>query len=483
VKIALVAQHADPAFMPLALLYLKAVLVEREGFDPNAVSVLEFTGDANPESIAERVISTEPDVVGFSCYVWNVRALTAAAAIVKRRRPHTRIVLGGPEVGPIATSVLEAHPAVDVIVCSEGELPFAALVQRWREHGGVADVGDIKGIAARSAGGIVETGAAPILQDLNQLPSPHLCLSESFEDRVVCIETQRGCVFRCNFCFYNKDLSIRNRRFDLERVKEEILFWLERDVAEIYLMDPIFNLYADRAKEICRFIAEHNRRGVPFHAEIWAEFVDDELARLMRDANFEFLEVGLQSTDEGALATVERRLKLQKFKDGIGWLKKYGLKWELQLIFGLPGETRDSFRRSLNFANVVDAPELAVYPLMVLPGTELWRKAADMNLEFEPQPPYFVRSHFSMSADDVAYGVRVVDALQEIGDSRTVRMLGREPGLSYPEVIDAWLTWVADHPDVETTAYRIKQFVVDFCSRRGIDSGFYRGFASWELAG
>ena len=108
-----------------------------------------------------------------------------------------------------------------------------------------------------------------ILLDLNQLASPHTVRLATTEKRVVCIETQRGCVFRCSFCFYNKDLSIRNRRFDLERVKREIRFWLERDVQELYLMDPVFNLNAERAKEICRFIAAHNHQRIPVHTEVW----------------------------------------------------------------------------------------------------------------------------------------------------------------------------------------------------------------------
>lgn len=80
---------------------------------------------------------------------------------------------------------------------------------------------------------------------------PHAPAYATSEKKIVCVETQRGCVFRCNFCFYNKDLSIRNRRFDIERVKREILFWLDRDVIELYLMDPVFNLNAERAKDIC----------------------------------------------------------------------------------------------------------------------------------------------------------------------------------------------------------------------------------------
>jgi radical SAM superfamily enzyme YgiQ (UPF0313 family) len=376
--------------------------------------------------------------------------------------------------------VLRAHPAADVIVRSEGERPFAALLARWLDGRAIDDVA---GIAFRRGATIHETADGPILQDLNQLPSPHLTSGDDFSGRVICLETQRGCVFRCNFCFYNKDLSIRNRRFDLDRIERELARWLAADVDEIYLMDPIFNLHAARAKDICRFIAAHNPRRIGIHAEVWAEFIDAELAALMRDANVTFLEVGLQSTDETALVTAERRLRLQKFLDGVAHITRAGIPWELQLIFGLPGETRASFRRSLNFAMSLDPPQLAVYPLMVLPGTELWRKADGLQLQFDPEPPYHVRSHYSMSADDVRYGWRVVRALQDLGDSRALRLLARERGLSYADVIDAWLAWEDEHPGAESTGYRVKHFLLEFCDRRQIKADCYRGIASWEFAG
>ena len=346
--ICLATQHADAAFTPLALLYLKAYLVERLGPGAGEVVILEFPADTASNAIAEAILASAPDVVGLSCYVWNVRTLAAACREIKARRPETRLVLGGPEVGPVAAAVLRTCASADVVVRGEGERPFAELIARWTSGGRIDEVA---GITFRCGSAIRDTPDAPILADLNELPSPHLTLTEGFDRRVICLETQRGCVFRCNFCFYNKDLSIRNRRFELGRVEQELRHWLGRDVDEIYLMDPIFNLNAARAKAICRFIAAHNPRRIAIHAEVWAEFIDAELAQLMRAANFQFVEVGLQSTDDTALATVERRLRLQQFVDGVAHLQRSGVPWELQLIFGLPGDTRESFRKSLNFAS------------------------------------------------------------------------------------------------------------------------------------
>jgi radical SAM superfamily enzyme YgiQ (UPF0313 family) len=470
VRICLATAHCKPAFIPLALLYLKAGLVEQQGIADEDVIILEFGPEAGSGQIADAVLAVGAGVIAFSCYVWNIRTLMRASVAIKARHPSCTIVLGGPEVGPVASSTLELHPAVDVVVKSEGEGPFRAIVER-RAAG--ADLADVPGICFRRDGAIVDTGEAPILRDLNELASPHTERFATTERRVVCIETQRGCVFRCNFCFYNKDLSIRNRRFDVERVKRELLFWLARDVTELYLMDPVFNLNAERAKDICRFIAAHNDRAIPVHTEVWAEFIDDEMAALMRDAHFRYIEVGLQTTDDNVLATVERRLRVQKFIDGIRSLKKYDLPFELQLIYGLPGETRETFRTSLNFAASLDPSALSVFPLMVLPGTELWRKAAALDLAYDDEPPYYVRSHFSMSEADIGYGWEVNKALDWLEPFHTIRFLRRERGIGYADVVD---DWIASRPE------SLLAFVEHFCARKEIPLEFYRASAAMEGA-
>jgi len=478
VTICLATQHRAPAFIPLALLYLKACLVERDSRALDEVRILEFGPDTAVDEMVREVLATEPGVVGLSCYVWNIKNLLEAARQVKENRPDVKIVLGGPEVGPVAVDVLRRHPEVDVIVKSEGEIPLPEVLHAWSAR---HSLDQVKGICFRDGDALVETDDAPVVNDLDQIPSPHVRRYADYQGRVICLETQRGCVFRCSFCFYNKDFSLRNRRFDLDRVKEEILFWLDQDVQELYLMDPVFNLNAERARDICRFVARHNHRAVPLHAEIWAEFVDDEMARLMRAANFQFLEVGLQTTDTTALATAERRLKLQRFVDGVAHLKRHKLKFELQLIYGLPGETRSSFRQSLNFAMSLDPHELAVFPLMVLPGTELWRKADALKVAFDPDPPYFAQSHLSMSADDFAYGRRVTAACARLQRSRTARLLGRERGLTFADLVDEWVAW-EDEGAEAFDGDSMKRFVAHVCERRAIAPQFYHHFAALEFA-
>lgn len=476
-KVTLATIHAFPQALPLALMYLQATLVERHGHPLDHCSIVELDPQASPDALARQLALDAPDVVGFSCYIWNGRTLLAVARELKRLRPQTRIVLGGPEVGPIAESVLTTEPVVDVIVRGEGELAFAQVIDAWT-HGRSLDA--VEGICFRSGNQITTTPDATILRDLNELPSPHQERFAGFEGRVAAVETQRGCVFRCHFCFYNKDLSIRNRRFNLDRVQRELLFWLNRDVHSIFLMDPVFNLNAVRAKEICRFIAAHNHRGIRIHSEIWAEFMDDELAALMKAANFSRLEVGLQTTDDVTLQAVERRLRLPQFLDGIAALKRHGLYYELQLIYGLPHETAASFRRSLDFAASLEPPELSVFMLLVLPGTELWKEARALGVEFDPDPPYRVRAHPSMDAATVEEGERIVEAVNFFRTSRTIRILRREPGISLSAIVDAWNQWRAGVPTKRFSKDAMRAFMREFCTRHGVASSFYETMIDLE---
>lgn len=476
-KVCLATVHAYRNALPLALMYIQANLVDGHGHPFDDVEVLELPRDESPAQLGALLAERHADVVGLSCYIWNGRDLIAAARELKRLQPGVKIVMGGPEVGTIAHDVITAEPSIDVIVRSEGEVPFAEIIDAWKAG---LELDDVAGICFRRGDEIVETADAVILRDLNLLPSPHQDKYVTFKGRVAQIETQRGCVFRCNFCFYNKDLSIRNRRFELDRVKRELLYWLNRDVHSIYLMDPVFNLNAVRAKEICRFIAEHNHQKIKVHSEIWAEFMDDELAQVMKAANVYWLEVGLQTTDDTSLAAIERRLRMEPFLEGINSLKRNNLYFELQLIYGLPFETPTTFRRSLDFAARLEPAELSVFMLLILPGTELWKKAKAMGIEFDPDPPYRIRSHPSMDAATIEEGERIVEAIDIMVGSVAFRNLQKEPGISMSAIVDGWNMWRAERGLTELTGAHMRTFVADFCQRHGIESKFYEAMVARE---
>src|SRR6516162_2650567 len=159
-KITLATIHCKSRFTPLALLYLKAYLVEASAYRFDDVTIREFPDDAWAEDVASEILAGQPELIGLSCYVWNVKTLMAVSQRIKEVKPEIKIVLGGPEVGPLATEVLRTHPCVDMVVKSEGEIPFSEIVEAFRNGG---DYNDVRGIAFRRAGKIHETENAPIL--------------------------------------------------------------------------------------------------------------------------------------------------------------------------------------------------------------------------------------------------------------------------------------------------------------------------------
>lgn len=476
-RLLLATRHANTLYTPLALLYLKASLVSQGVADADDVTIAEFGRDAEAREIADALIAHAPDVVGLSCYVWNIGVLLEAVRMVRAARPATRIVLGGPEVGPVADAVLARNPPVDVIVRSEGEVPICDLVRCWRDGG---ELSAVAGVSWREGDRIRHNPDAPIVRDLDRVASPHLARYIDHTGRAICLETQRGCVFTCSFCFYNKDYSIRNRRFSLDRVKEELHFWLAQDVHEIYLMDPVFNLNAARAKEICRFVVAHNHRRIPFHTEVWAEFIDDEMASLFAEANFRFIEVGLQTSNHAVLELVERRFKRQEFISGLGHLKAHGLPYELQLIAGLPGETLDTLRASLDFAASFAPPDLSVFTLMILPGTELSRQAERLGIEFDPEPPYHIRSHPTMPAADMVRAREIADSAATLWRFHTMRLLARAIGGSYAELVEDWLAWQDGTSTLDECRTLLPAFVERWCARRPVDRRFFTASAAME---
>lgn len=492
VRLCLVTRNADARYTPLALMCLKAAVVDWAGLSGRDVPLLVFPPSETPEAMAAAVLSDAPDVLALSCYVWNLDALMAVAAVVRAARPQVRIVIGGPEVGPIPETTLAAYPAVDVVVRDEGERPLSDLIIAWRDG---RDIGQVAGITYRRDGAVVANPDGPIA-DVNTLPPSRVVPDVPLSRRIACVETQRGCVFRCSFCFYNKGLSIRNRRFSLERVEADLRYWLAQDIDELYFMDPVFNLNAERAKAICRLLATLNLRRLPLSAEVWAEFVDDEMADLMAQAGFRALEVGLQSTQRETLDAVDRRLRVGPFIAGVRALQARKIRCEVQLILGLPHDTLATFREAIDFAAALAPDHLAAFRLLVLPGTELYHDAERLGIVFDPRPPHEVQSTSTMSRDDITRGWEIALAVRALWRSRAVRWLSREPGVTFGAITDAWATWTiarpddalaalprtqpADAPMAASTAAALPAFIGAFCDARGIDPTFFVAAARRE---
>ncbi len=405
-KVALLALNA-PGYQSLALGYLRAYAqADRRLAGRVAFQTLDLSSDDDAWWIAYRIIGLAPDVLGVSVYCWSARAVYDVCRIVKRALPDVRIVLGGPEVGPVAADVLEAHPEIDAIVRGEGEEAFADVLDLARRD---KPFSRADGVTGRDAAGHPQ--AAPdraLIADLDSIPSPYLTGVIEPTEGTAYIETYRGCPHRCAYCFEGKGYG-RIRSFSRERVEAEIAHLVgEAGLKSFSFIDSVFNLTSERLAWLAEALAPHAARGVRLHTvEVDIERVDDEAAALLARAGVESVETGPQSIGAEALATCHRAFDRERFSMGIGALKRHGVSVECDLIAGLPGDSADGFLEGVAFCLALDPGKIQSSTLHVLPGTELYERASELGLSFDPEPP-----HEIIATTDIGFAdLRRVEAL------------------------------------------------------------------------
>ncbi|MDX9973374.1 MAG: radical SAM protein [FCB group bacterium] len=488
-NVALATLNANTGHMPLALLYLRSMLaadaelselVNVAVYDLPPVSFLSNDSEAREakaldyERIADRLLERRPRILGLSCFVWNMRHLAQVARVAKRRDPSLLVVCGGPEVTANAREVLETLPQIDIVVSGEGEVTFRELVRRYALSEGPATPRGIRGLAWRDGTGIVEeTGREPI-EELDSIPSPFDGLTGDEGYNEVALETMRGCPFKCGYCFYPKGAS-GVRFFSLERVKRDLLALLKTGVNLVYLMDPTFNVDTKRAKEILRFLAEHNTRPVCVHTELRAEYVDDEMAALLSAANVCKLEIGLQTTNVEVLDTMERWHDLERFQTGIRRLQTHeNLLINVSIILGLPRDTVDGFFSTLESMLDLRPGILSIFRLRLLHGTPLRINAESLGLRYDPQSPFMVQHTDRMSAEDISYLCAVCNHIH-LFRSEVAWAFLRHLKLDLPESCRLWFEWCGLDArqllDMDTNAGETHEeflaFLTELANRRG----------------
>lgn len=430
--------------LQLALYYLQSYLLAQECRSMKC-EILTFTERQKASSIANRIIGHKPGLTGFSCYLWNIEKTLSVCRLLKKAVPSMVIVLGGPEVTPRAREILEREECVDVIVRGEGEAAFRELAEEINagKEGGLKK---IKGISFRQGGKVIDNPSRPDIADLDTIPSPYLSGRVDLRDKDlvdVPLETTRGCAFRCSYCYYHKNFS-GLRRFSLERTEKELRLILARKPREVYLMDATFNSDPARAKKILRMFVKYNR-GSQLHVELKAELLDEETARLLRQARAFNIEIGIQSTNPGSLRAVRRSFDRRKFARGIRLLNKHGLIYEIQLIDALPLQSYKDLKRSLDWLYALRPVKIIIFRLKMLPGTALREQAADHGIVYSSKAPYHAFCSNVMSVEDVFRSERLRFAMERLYDSRVFQerlyALKSEKGMRISDILESWIDW------------------------------------------
>ncbi|MBQ2753013.1 MAG: B12-binding domain-containing radical SAM protein, partial [Firmicutes bacterium] len=357
----------------------------------------EFTINNDPKQILKELFIKKPDVLCFSCYIWNISIILSIAENIKKILPETIIVLGGPEVSFDSEELLKKYPFIDFVMRGEGEYTFVRFAEYLY---GKRSLKDVTGITYRDDKVIISNPSSEPV-DLNKIPFVYENL-DGLENRIIYYETQRGCPYSCQFCLSGDDKKLRF--LDIERVKKELQFFLDNKVPQVKFVDRTFNCKKSHAMEIWKYCMENDNGITNFHMEISAEIMDDDMLELLkgaREALFQF-EVGVQSTNTATLEAVKRKCNFNNLKSIVNKVHSFGnIHQHLDLIAGLPYEDYNSFRKSFNDVYSLDPQQLQLGFLKLLKGSGLRRDAEKHGIVYDEQAPYEVLFTKDMPYEDM----------------------------------------------------------------------------------
>ncbi|MBM7647331.1 radical SAM superfamily enzyme YgiQ (UPF0313 family) [Bacillus ectoiniformans] len=377
------------------------------------IDLAEYTIKDPSINIVTDLYKKKPDVLGFSCYIWNIEETIKVIEMYKKVSPDTIIILGGPEVTYDVPYWLDRIPEADFIAIGEGEETFKQLLD---EISGSKNFESVSGIGYRRDGKPHVNPQRNKL-DLREVPSPFRFEEdkEQLGKRITYIETSRGCPFRCQFCLSSIEVGVRY--FNREKVKEDIRYLMQNGAKTIKFVDRTFNISRSYAMEMFQFLIDEHLPGTVFQFEITADIMRPEVIEFLNDnapAGLFRFEIGVQSTNDETNDLVMRKQNWSKLTRTVLMVKE-GKKIDqhLDLIAGLPEEDYHSFRQTFNDVFALRPEELQLGFLKMLRGTGLRIRAHEHDYVYMDHAPYEILKNNVLSFADMVKIKQVEDVLEK----------------------------------------------------------------------
>lgn len=407
-KIILTAINAKYIHSNLAIYSLKAYAKKYA----EHISLAEYTINQQLDEILMDIYKQKPDVLCFSCYIWNISYVETLIREIHKILPNLPIWLGGPEVSYDSEEVLRRFPEVTGVVKGEGEETFLELATYYVERKKQEYLQEIKGISYRTQDGEIVENAWREIMDLSKVPFVYEDMTE-FRNKIIYYETSRGCPFSCSYCLSSVDKCLRFR--DLELVKKELQFFLDNEVPQVKFVDRTFNCKHDHALLIWKYLAEHDNGITNFHFEISADLLNEEELELlgkMREGLVQ-LEIGVQSTNPKTIGEIKRTMRFDKVADAVKKVNMgRNIHQHLDLIAGLPYEDYESFGKSFNDVYALAPEQLQLGFLKVLKGSYMEEHTKEYGLVYKSLPPYEVLYTKWLSYEDVLKLKRIEEMVE-----------------------------------------------------------------------
>ena len=349
------------------------------------IDILEFSINNSSDFIIKEIYSKSPQILCFSCYIWNIELVKEIAAIIKKVSPEIKIIMGGPEVSFPPFELLREFS--DIIAIGEGEAVFNELCGYLLT--GEPELSKIKGIAYYSQENII-VNKPRALPDLNSLAFAYKD-SDGLLNKIVYYESSRGCPFNCAYCISS---TVEGVRFlDMDKTKAHIDFFLDSKIKLVKFVDRTFNCEPERALEIWKYIIANDNGLTSFHFEIGADLLTDAHIDALKEARAGLIqfEAGVQSTNINTLKEICRASNLEKLRANIAGIKALGnIHLHLDLIAGLPSEDFESFKKSFNDCFDLRPDMLQLGFLKLLKGSALRQNAGKYGIIYREKAPYEV---------------------------------------------------------------------------------------------
>ena len=429
-KVLLVGINSRFTHSNLAVRYLKTFTEDLN----YQCKIREFSINDRVERIVQEIIAEKADIVAFSCYIWNKDYVKQISDLIKLIDNNIKLLFGGPEVSFESREYLKDSLA-DYLIEGEGEETYREFIECIIADGNLKEV---KGLYYKEKDEILYGGERKLM-NLNKLVFPYT-VDEDLNNKIIYFEASRGCPFNCKYCLSS---TIRGVRFmDLERVKKDLQFLIDRKVKLIKFVDRTFNCSDEFAMGIWDYLMSLDIE-TTFHFEISADILNDKQLKLLKCApkgRFQF-EVGVQTTNNEVLKNINRFVVFEDIKKQVIELNKYGnIKQHLDLIAGLPGEDFESFKKSFNDLYTIKPDEIQLGFLKILKGAPMKEEVKKWGIVHSPYTPYEVLKTNDISYEEIILLKRVEEMVDKYYNSQKFKTILKYFITKFEVVFDFYLS-------------------------------------------
>ncbi len=344
--------------------------------------------------LCNQLLAHNPTIIAFPLYVWNRVQIVALTRQLRNRQPNLILLAGGPEASADSQKVL-AEGDLDGVFRGEGEIAFAQWISKLSEKKSPSGISGYLSATSTST----QIPPAAVCPDLELLPSPWLTGQLPLEENCgVLWEVARGCQFNCAFCYDAKGHQ-GVRPLPTTRLRQELSLFAKQQVGQVWVLDSTFNAPPKRGKQLLKMLLEVAPQ-IHYHIEAKADFLDSETIELLSQLSCS-VQIGLQSAATQVLQPLHRKFQPQQMEQHLKQMSQAGITFGLDLIYGLPDDNHAGLCKSLDFTLWQQPNQVDIFPLAVLPGTELFENQQKFGIRGQSHPPYLLQSNQTYPEDDL----------------------------------------------------------------------------------